>query len=44
MIAPFFVMDAVVGIMWKTLIFHPSFGINGLVASWLHVKPIGFLR
>ena len=43
MIAPFFVMDAVVGIIWKTLILHPSFGINGLLASWLHVKPIDFL-
>jgi sorbitol/mannitol transport system permease protein len=43
MIAPFFVMDAVVGIMWKTLMLHPSFGINGLMASWFHMKPVDFL-
>jgi sorbitol/mannitol transport system permease protein len=43
MIAPFFVMDAVVGIVWKTLMLHPSFGINGMIAGWLHIKPIDFL-
>jgi sorbitol/mannitol transport system permease protein len=43
MIAPFFVMDAVAGIMWKTLMLHPSFGINGLVASWLGRAPTDFL-
>jgi sorbitol/mannitol transport system permease protein len=43
MIAPFFVMDAVAGIVWKTLMLHPSFGINGLVASWLGVAPTDFL-
>jgi sorbitol/mannitol transport system permease protein len=43
MIAPFFVMDAVAGIVWKTLMLHPSFGINGLVASWLGVAPVDFL-
>jgi sorbitol/mannitol transport system permease protein len=43
MIAPFFVMDAVAGIVWKTLILHPSFGINGLVASWLGMAPTDFL-
>jgi ABC-type sugar transport systems, permease components len=43
MIAPFFVMDAVTGIVWKTLILHPSFGFNGYFAGLLHVKPIDFL-
>jgi sorbitol/mannitol transport system permease protein len=43
MIAPFFVMDAVAGIVWKTLILHPSFGINGLVAHWFGVPPMDFL-
>ena len=43
LIAPFFVMDATAGIVWKTLLLHPSFGINGLVASWLHVPPTDFL-
>jgi sorbitol/mannitol transport system permease protein len=42
-IAPFFVMDAVAGIVWKTLMLHPSFGINGLVASWLGAAPMDFL-
>jgi sorbitol/mannitol transport system permease protein len=43
MIAPFFVMDAVAGIVWKTLMLHPSFGINGLVASWFGSAPTDFL-
>jgi sorbitol/mannitol transport system permease protein len=43
MIAPFFVMDAVAGIIWKTLMLHPSFGINGLIASWLGIAPTDFL-
>jgi sorbitol/mannitol transport system permease protein len=43
LIAPFFVMDAVAGIVWKTLILHPSFGINGQIASWLGLAPVDFL-
>jgi sorbitol/mannitol transport system permease protein len=43
MIAPFFVMDAVAGILWKTLMLHPSFGINGQLASWLGSVPVDFL-
>jgi sorbitol/mannitol transport system permease protein len=43
MIAPFFVMDSVAGIVWKTLMLHPSFGINGVIATWLHLPPIDFL-
>lgn len=42
-IAPFFVMDAVTGIIWKTLMLHPSFGFNGFFATLLHAKPIDFL-
>ncbi len=41
-ISPFFIMDAVAGIIWKTLILHPSFGFNGLFASLLHTKPVDF--
>ncbi len=41
-ISPFFIMDAVAGIIWKTLILHPSFGFNGFFASLLHVKPVDF--
>src|SRR5690606_30419687 len=42
-IAPFFVMDAVAGIIWKTLILHPSFGINNVVARFLGVPVADFL-
>lgn len=42
-ISPFFIMDAVAGIIWKTLILHPSFGFNGFFASLLHTKPVDFL-
>jgi sorbitol/mannitol transport system permease protein len=43
LIAPFFVMDAVAGILWKTLMLHPSFGISGQIASWLGAAPVDFL-
>lgn len=42
-IAPFFVMDAVAGIIWKTLLLHPSFGWNGYLAQLLHLEPLDFL-
>ncbi len=41
-VSPFFVMDAVAGIIWKTLLLHPSFGFNGYIAALFHVKPIDF--
>lgn len=43
MISPFFVMDAVAGIVWKTLMLHPSFGINSVISNMLGIKPIDFL-
>ena len=43
MIAPFFVMDAVAGIIWKTLMLHPSFGVNLYIANLLHIRPVDFL-
>jgi sorbitol/mannitol transport system permease protein len=43
LIAPFFVMDAVAGIMWKTLILDPSFGINSVLCRFLGMTPVDFL-
>jgi sorbitol/mannitol transport system permease protein len=41
-ILPFFVMDSVAGIIWKTLILNPSFGFNAYISRWLHITPIDF--
>ena len=41
-ISPFFVMDAVAGIIWRTMILNSSFGWNEYFASLLHVAPIDF--
>lgn len=43
MLMPFFMMDAVIGIIWKTLILHPSFGIAGYFSEILKKAPIDFL-
>lgn len=40
---PFFMMDAVVGIIWKTLILHPSFGISGHLAQMMGMAPPDFI-
>jgi sorbitol/mannitol transport system permease protein len=41
-ISPFFVMDAVAGIVWRTILLNSSFGWNGYFASVLHVAPFDF--
>jgi sorbitol/mannitol transport system permease protein len=41
-ISPFFVMDAVAGIVWRTILLNSSFGWNGYFASILHVAPFDF--
>lgn len=41
-IVPYFVMESVAGIVWKTLILSPSFGINEVLAKWLGMEPIAF--
>jgi sorbitol/mannitol transport system permease protein len=41
-IVPYFVMESVVGIIWKTLILSPSFGINQVVAGFLGMEPVAF--
>ncbi len=39
---PFFMMDAVIGIIWKTLLLHPSFGIAGYISQMSNSVPIDF--
>lgn len=39
---PFFMMDAVIGIIWKTLLLHPSFGIAGYLSQMFNSVPIDF--
>jgi sorbitol/mannitol transport system permease protein len=41
-ISPFFVMDAVAGILWRTLLLNSSFGFNAHIASLLRTAPIDF--
>jgi len=41
-ISPFFVMDAVAGIIWRTLLLNSSFGFNERFASFFRVAPIDF--
>jgi polyol transport system permease protein len=42
-IAPFFIMDAVAGIVWKTLMLNSSFGFNAYFAKMFEIKPYDFL-
>ena len=35
-------MDAVIGIIWKTLLLHPSFGITGYLSQMFNSVPIDF--
>jgi len=41
-ISPFFVMDAVAGIIWRTIILNSSFGWNGYFAGLLGTRPLDF--
>lgn len=41
-ISPFFVMDAVAGIIWRTMMLNSSFGFNESFASLLGIKPVDF--
>jgi len=41
-ISPFFVMDAVAGIIWRAIILDSSFGWNGYFASLFRTKPLDF--
>lgn len=42
-IAPFFVMEAVAGIIWRTLMLNSSFGINAYLTALFGIQPIDFL-
>ncbi|MCG8477990.1 MAG: sugar ABC transporter permease [Spirochaetales bacterium] len=42
-IAPFFIMDAVAGIIWRTLMLNSSFGINAFLTTLVGVEPVDFL-
>lgn len=44
LIIPYFVMEPVIGIVWKTLILSPSFGINEVIARFFGVDPISFFN
>ncbi len=41
-IIPYFVMDCVVGIVWKTLLLNPSLGLNYYICSFFGIAPIDF--
>jgi sorbitol/mannitol transport system permease protein len=41
-IMPYFVMDSVVGIVWKTLILNPSFGFNYYISKMFGITPLDF--
>ncbi len=41
-IVPYFVMESVTGIIWKTLMLSPSFGINMVLSKWIGVEPVAF--
>jgi sorbitol/mannitol transport system permease protein len=41
-ISPFFIMDAVAGIIWRTILLNSSFGWNGYFATVLRVTPFDF--
>lgn len=41
-VMPYFVMEAVVGIVWKTLLLNPSMGLNYYICQFLGIRPIDF--
>lgn len=44
LIIPYFVMEPVIGIVWKTLMLSPSFGINEVIARFFGMDPISFFN
>lgn len=42
LIIPYFVMEPVIGIIWKTLILSPTQGLNGAFATLLGIDPVSF--
>lgn len=41
-VIPYFVMEPVIGIVWKTLILSPTFGLNAAISEALGLPPISF--
>lgn len=44
LVIPYFVMEPVIGIVWKTLILSPSFGINDVLARAFGQQAISFFN
>lgn len=42
LILPYFIMEPIIGIVWKTLILSPSFGLNQVISSVFGMEPISF--
>ncbi|MCI8639698.1 MAG: sugar ABC transporter permease [Coprococcus sp.] len=42
LVMPYFVMDSVVGIVWKTLLLNPSMGLNYYISKFFGIQPIDF--
>lgn len=42
LVIPFFVMEPVIGIVWKTLILSPTFGLNAAFFQSLGMTPVSF--
>lgn len=42
-VSPFFIMPAVAGIVWKTMVFNPSFGLTSYMAQVLGTQPVEWL-
>lgn len=43
LVSPFFIMPAVAGIVWKTMLLNPSFGLTAYFASLFHFPLIDWL-
>lgn len=44
LVMPYFVMEPVIGIIWKTLILSPSSGLNAVISNWFGIEPIAFFN
>jgi len=42
-VSPFFIMPAVAGIVWKTLVYNPSFGMTSYMAHVFGTQPVEWL-
>jgi ABC-type sugar transport systems, permease components len=42
LVMPYFVMEPVIGIVWKTLILSPTFGVTAVISRFFGMDPISF--